>query len=53
MGLFRSSLEKELCDVISELESGNFIFCFEFNTPRFNVLNIETQKLKKCLIVKD
>ena len=51
--IFRSSLEKELCTMIEGLDSGKFIFCFEFNTPRFNLLDLQTQKIKKLTVVPD
>ena len=53
MTMFRSSLEQSICEVIDRLDGGDHIFCFEFNTPRFNILNIETQKIKKLSIVPD
>lgn len=37
----RESLNKALSPIFENYKSSNYLFSFEFNTPRFSMLNIQ------------
>jgi hypothetical protein len=47
----REGLHKSISPLFEKYTSGNFIFSFEFNTPRFSMLNIAENKIKKMSAV--